>query len=54
MFYYVASNRLHVYLRKLCVDCETPHSFREGCAVALALSGLEGEVGHIMRHVGWF
>lgn len=33
---------------------ETPHSFRAGCAVVLAMSGLVvSEVGQIMRHVGW-
>ena len=44
-----------MYLRKLGVDeGETPHSFRAGCAVALAMSGSVSEVGQIMRHVGWF
>ncbi|XP_065922883.1 uncharacterized protein [Magallana gigas] len=53
--YSVVYDRLRVYLRKLGVDeGETPHSFRAGCAVALAMSGSVSEVGQIMRHVGWF
>lgn len=48
-------DRLRVYLRKLGVDeGKTPHRFRTGCAVALAMSGSVSEVGQIMRHVGWF
>lgn len=35
-------------------DGEMPHSFRAGCAVALALSGSVQNYGQIMRHVGWF
>lgn len=53
--YSVVYDRLRVYLRKPGVDeGETPHSFRAGCAVALAMSGSVSEVGQIMRHVGWF
>lgn len=53
--YSVVYDRVCVYLRKLGVDeGETPHSFRAGCAVALAMSGSVSEVGQIMRHVGWF
>ncbi|XP_065927883.1 uncharacterized protein [Magallana gigas] len=53
--YSVVYDRLRVYLRKLGADeGETPHSFRAGCAVTLAMSGSVSEVGQIMRHVGWF
>lgn len=47
--------RLRMYHRVLDIDDgEMPHSFRAGCAVALALSGSVQNYGQIMRHVGWF
>ena len=55
MTYSVVYDRLRVYLRNLGMDDgETPHSFRAGCAVALALSGSVNDVGQMMRHIGWF
>lgn len=33
---------------------ETPHSFRAGCPVTLALSGSVANIGQIMNHVGWY
>lgn len=44
--YSVVYERLRMYLRVLDIDDgETPHSLRAGCAVALALSGSEQNVG---------
>ena len=45
-------NRLKLYLQKINADeGETPHSFRAGCSITLAL--LEGRKEDISRHVGW-
>lgn len=33
---------------------ETPHSFRAGRAVTLALSGSDANVGQLMNHVGCY
>lgn len=53
--YSIVYERLRIYLRVLHIDGgETPHIFRAGCAVVLALSGSVQNVGQIMRHVGWF
>lgn len=53
MSYSDVYERLRTYLRIMDIDDgETPHSFRAGCAVALALSGSVQTVGQIMRHVG--
>lgn len=47
--------RLRMYHMVLDIDDrEMPHSFRAGCAVALALSGSVQNYGQIMKHVGWF
>ena len=53
--YSVIYERLKTYLRVLDIDeGETPHSFRAGCAVSLAMSGSVKNVGQIMKHIGWF
>ncbi|XP_069114859.1 LOW QUALITY PROTEIN: uncharacterized protein [Argopecten irradians] len=53
--YSVVYQRLRLYLTTLGLyEGETPHSFRAGCAVTLALSGAVDSVGQIMGHVGWF
>ncbi|XP_056015651.1 uncharacterized protein LOC125660664 [Ostrea edulis] len=53
--YSVVYDRLRLYLRNISMDEEeTPHSFRAGCAVALAMSGSVNDIGQIMRHIGWF
>lgn len=47
-----AEARLKLYLKDMGVDdWETLHGFRSGCAIALALSGIE--LSEIMDHVGW-
>lgn len=44
--------RLELYLKEMGVDDgETIHSFRSGCAITLALSGIE--LSESMDHVGW-
>ena len=45
-------NRLKFYLREIGADDgETPHSFRAGCSITLALLGVPKEA--IAQHVGW-
>lgn len=45
---------MKLYLKELGIDeGKTPHSFRGGCAVTLAVSGF-GSAQGIMDHVGWF
>lgn len=52
--YSVMYERLIRYITLLGIyEGETPHSFRVGCAVTLALSGSVANVGQIMNHVGW-
>ena len=47
-----AEARLKVYLKEMGADNgETLHGFRAGCAITLALSGVE--LSEIMDHVGW-
>ena len=47
-----AEARLKVYLKEMGADNgETLHGFRAGCAITLALSGVE--LSDIMDHVGW-
>ena len=47
-----AEARLKVYLKEMGADDrETLHGFRSGCAITLALSGVE--LSEIMDHVGW-
>ena len=47
-----AEARLKIYLREINADDgETLHGFRSGCAITLALSGVE--LSEIMDHVGW-
>lgn len=54
MSYSDVYERLRTYLRIMDIDDgETPHSFRAGCAVALALSRSLQNIGQIMGHVGW-
>ena len=46
-----AEVRLKVYLKQMGADDgETLHGYRSGCAIALALSGVE--LSEIMDHVG--
>ena len=46
-----AEVRLKVYLKQMGADDgETLHDYRSGCAIALALSGVE--LSEIMDHVG--
>lgn len=53
--YSVVYERLRYYLVTLGLyDGETPHSFRSGCAVTLALSGSVREHEQMMGHMGWF
>lgn len=47
-----AESRLKTYLQEMKMDeGETLHGFRSGCAITLALSGVE--LSEIMDHVGW-
>ena len=47
--------RLRYYLSTLGIyEGETPHSFRSGCAITMALSGSVDNVDQVMNHVGWF
>lgn len=53
--YSIIYERLHLYLSTLGIyEGETPHSFRSGCAVTMALSGSVESTGEMMRHIGWF
>ncbi|XP_065933694.1 uncharacterized protein, partial [Magallana gigas] len=53
--YSVMYERLIRYLTLLGIyEGETPHSFRAGCAVTLALSGSVTNVRQMMNHVGWY
>ena len=53
--YSVMYERLIQYLTLLGIyEGETPHSFRAGCAVTLALSGSVDNIGQMMNHVGWY
>ena len=47
-----AEDRLKLYLKEMRVDDgDTLHGFRSGCAITLALSGIE--LSEIMDNVGW-
>ena len=47
-----AEARLKTYLKEMGSDNgETLHGFRSGCAITLALSGIE--LSEVMDHVGW-
>jgi hypothetical protein len=35
-------------------DGETPHSFRAGCAITMALADSVENVEGVMNHIGWF
>ncbi|VDI03984.1 Hypothetical predicted protein [Mytilus galloprovincialis] len=53
--YSVMYERLRYYLSLLGIyEGETPHSFRSGCAVTMALSGAAENVDQAMKHIGWF
>ena len=53
--YSIMYDRLINYLNRLGIyDRETPHSFRAGCAVTLALSGSVDNIDQIMNHIGWY
>jgi len=53
--YSVVYERLRYYLLCLGVyEGETPHSFRSGCAITMALSGSVETADQMMRHIGWF
>lgn len=53
--YSVVYERLLYYLSTLGIyEGETPHSFRAGCAITMALSGSAENVDQVMRHIGWF
>ena len=53
--YSVMYERLRYYLTTLGLyDGETPHSFRAGCAVTMALSNSADNVDQAMEHIGWF
>lgn len=53
--YSVMYERLQYYLATLGLyEGETPHSFRSGCAVTIALSDAASNVDQAMEHVGWF
>jgi len=53
--YSVMYERLRYYLTSLGLyEGETPHSFRSGCTITMALSGSAENVDQAMRHVGWF
>lgn len=47
--------RLRHYLTLLGMyDGETPHSFRAGCAITIALTDSAENVESVMNHIGWF
>ena len=49
-----AEARSKLYLKKMGQDFdETLHVFRSGCAITLALSGVELKITEIMDHIGW-
>ena len=53
--YSVMYDRLINYLTRLGIyEGETPHSFRAGCAVTLALSGSVDNIDQMMNHIGWY
>lgn len=53
--YSVVYERLLYYLSTLGIyEGETPHSFRAGCAITMALSGSAENEDQAMRHIGWF
>ncbi|XP_033744121.1 uncharacterized protein LOC117330000 [Pecten maximus] len=53
--YSVVYERLRYYLVVLGLyEGETPHSFRSGCAVTMALSGSVDHAEQMMTHLGWF
>ncbi|XP_061174865.1 uncharacterized protein LOC133184007 [Saccostrea echinata] len=53
--YSVVYDRLLYYLSTLGIyEGETPHSFRSGCAITMALSGSADNADQVMRHIGWF
>ena len=53
--YSVFYQRLRHYLTTLGIyDGETPHSFRAGCAITMALTNAVENVEGVMNHIGWF
>ncbi|VDI37386.1 Hypothetical predicted protein [Mytilus galloprovincialis] len=53
--YSVMYERLRYYLSLLGIyKGETPHSFRSGCAITMALSGAAENEDQEMKHSGWF
>ncbi|XP_050416950.2 uncharacterized protein LOC126830595 [Patella vulgata] len=53
--YSVVYERLRLYLSTLGIyQSETPHSFRSGCALTLALSDPDDDSRKIMDHCDWF
>lgn len=47
--------RLRYYLSVIGLyEGETPHSFRAGCAITMALSNAANSVDQVMQHIGWF
>lgn len=53
--YSVMYERLIYYLSSIGLyEGETPHSFRSGCAVTIALSNSADNVDQVMNHIGWF
>ena len=53
--YSVMYERLRYYLSCLgCYEGETPHSFRSGCAITMALSNSADSADQAMNHIGWF
>lgn len=53
--YSVVYERLRYYLSTLGLyEGETPHSFRSGCAITMALTGSADNVDQMMHHIGWF
>ena len=53
--YSVIYERLRYYLSTLGIyEGETPHSFRAGCAITMALTDCADDVLDVMHHIGWF
>ena len=53
--YSVMYERLKYYLTSLGLfEDETPHSFRAGCTITMALSGSADNAEQAMKHIGWF
>lgn len=51
--YSLVYERLLYYLSTLAIyKSKTPHSFRDGCAIAIALSGSAENVDQVMRQIG--